>query len=119
MPPLIITRDAVSVRLRSETLEIIRRPEAGDGDREPLRVPLYDVERVIICGRPSVSLSVLHQLMKRGIPVVFLSRRGRYLGALAQDAPANALRRIRQYEFFRDDAGRRAVASRLIYTDAL
>jgi CRISPR-associated protein Cas1 len=115
MPPLIITRDAVSVRLRSETLEIVRHPEDGDGDREPLRVPLYDVERVIICGRPSVPLSVLHQLMKRGIPIVFLSWRGRYLGTLAQDAPANALRRIRQYEFFRDDAGRRAVASRLIY----
>jgi CRISPR-associated protein Cas1 len=115
MPPLIITRDAVSVRLRSETLEVARRHEDAGADREPLRVPLYDVERVVICGRPDVPLSVLHQLMKRDIPVVFLSGRGRYLGALAQDAPANALRRIRQYEFFRDDAGRRAAASRLIY----
>ena len=114
MPPFIVTRDAVSVRLRSETLEVLLRDGAG-GSPRTIVIPLHDVERVFLCGRPDVSMAVLHELMKRGIPAVFLSGRGRYLGALCHDAPANALRRIRQYEFFRDDAGRRLAASRIVH----
>ena len=63
MPSLVITRDTVSVRLRSERLEIIRHSEADADSLDRLEVPLHDVERVVICGRPSITLPVFHRLM--------------------------------------------------------
>ena len=63
MPSLVITRDTVSVRLRSERLELIRHSEAGTDSLDRLDVPLHDVERVVICGRPSITLPVFHRLI--------------------------------------------------------
>ena len=83
MPSLVITRDTVSVRLQSDRLELIRHAEAGMESLDRFSVPLHDVERVVICGRPIVTLPVLHRLMSLRIPVTFLSARGRWLGAIA------------------------------------
>lgn len=82
MPSLFISRDAVSVRLRSERLELTRRTSPENGSQESLSVPLFDVERVVVCGRPAVTFPVLHELLKRKIPVILLSSRGRWLGVM-------------------------------------
>ena len=115
MPSLVITRDTVSVRLRSERLEIIRHSEADADSLDRLEVPLHDVERVVICGRPSITLPVFHRLMLLHIPVTFLTSHGRWLGAIDSGNQTNAARRIRQYRLFNADAVRNAAAIRLIY----
>lgn len=115
MPPLVITRDTISIHLHSEWLDVCRRGEEGDGMEERLRVPLHDVSRVVICGRPGVTLPVLHALMERNIPVCFVSATGRWLGALEGGGrPAQAARRICQYELHRDDKRRASAAAALV-----
>ncbi|MDD4318613.1 MAG: CRISPR-associated endonuclease Cas1 [Victivallaceae bacterium] len=115
MPTLTITRDTVSVRLHSERLELIRHSENGNENLERINVPLFDLERVIICGRPIVTLPVLHKLMRLQIPVVFVTSHGRWLGAIDSGNQTNAARRIRQYELFSNEQTRNLAATRLIY----
>ena len=115
MPSLVITRDTVSIRLHSERLELIRHSETDNENLERISVPLYDVERVMICGRPIVTLPVLHKLMYLHIPVIFLTSHGRWLGAIDSGNQTNAARRIHQYEMFRDSRMRNTAASKLIY----
>jgi CRISPR-associated protein Cas1 len=105
----------VSVRLQSERLELIRHSETGTENLEHVSVPLFDIERVIICGRPIVTLPVLHKLMHLKIPVIFLTSYGRWLGAIDSGNQTNSARRIRQYEMFSDERMRNTAAARLIY----
>lgn len=80
-----------------------------------MRVPLVDVERVIVIGRPSISFPVLFRLLKDGIPAFFLTYRGRWLGSLTPDNNKNAGRRIRQYELAKDEAFALQVARKMVY----
>ena len=63
MPPLILTGDTISVRLESRHLEVIRWLEKGTKVEARIRVPLVDIDRVVIVGRPNVSIAVLQRLM--------------------------------------------------------
>jgi CRISP-associated protein Cas1 len=116
MASLILTGDTVTVNLESRHLDIRRRPPVDDENRRPeiKRVPLHDLDRVIVMGRPSVTIPVLQRLMREGIPVFFLSHYGRWIGSLSPDKNRNAARRIRQYEKSRDDGFRLRLSRNLI-----
>eukprot|EP00831_Metopus_contortus_P014673 TRINITY_DN1607_c0_g1_i1.p1 TRINITY_DN1607_c0_g1~~TRINITY_DN1607_c0_g1_i1.p1 ORF type:complete len:344 (-),score=74.00 TRINITY_DN1607_c0_g1_i1:615-1646(-) len=116
MPSLIINNDTVTVRLQSQHLELVKRADSGmANDFARIRVPLFDVERVMVVGRPSVSVAVLQKFMFEGIPVSFLTARGRWIGALCTDNNMNAGRRIRQYEVYRDEQLKLKLASRIVF----
>lgn len=114
MPTVVITRDAVSVTLSSRHLEITGKSENGIEKDTKMNIPLCEIERVVVCGSPSVTFSVIHRLMKLNIPVVFLSAGGRWLGELDSGSSVNSARRIRQYELFSDTRLRNGVAVRII-----
>lgn len=115
MPSLVLTSDTLSVRLLSRRLEVIRQDHQTPGSA-PVRteVPLFDLDRVVIIGMPSVTIPVLTRLMDCGIPCFFLSGRGRWRGALGPDNNLNAARRIRQYEMATDAQFALRVARRII-----
>lgn len=116
MPSLVITQNTVSVRLQSQRLELVNRDPAGAAnDFVRLTVPLYDVERVFILGRPMVTMAVFQKLLRAQIPVSFITGHGRWIGALTPESNPDAARRIRQYELYHDDIVKLAVASRLVY----
>jgi CRISPR-associated protein Cas1 len=115
MPSLVISRDTVSVRLESERLELIRHADHDSEILDRVSVPLYDIERVVICGRPIVTLPVLHKLMHLHIPITFVTSHGRWLGAIDSGNQTNAARRIRQYQLFNEEDTRNMAATRLIY----
>jgi CRISPR-associated protein Cas1 len=104
MPSLILSGDTISVRLESKHLEVIRWIEKGNKIEERMRVPIIDIDRVVIVGRPNVSIAVLQHLMFNGIPSYFVTTRGRWVGSLSPDNNKNAFRRIRQYQLS-EDAG--------------
>lgn len=78
------------------------------------RVPLNDIERVVVVGRPSITVPVLQRLMKNGIPTFFLTARGRWIGALTPDNNMNAARRIRQYDLAYEDEYRLTVSREIV-----
>jgi CRISPR-associated protein Cas1 len=85
---------------------------------EKLTVPLYDLDRVVVCGNPCVSLPVFKKLMKVGVPLFFITESGRWIGSMSPDDNKNAARRIRQYELAKDSdfallVSRRIVAAKI------
>ncbi|HSW38825.1 MAG TPA: CRISPR-associated endonuclease Cas1, partial [Acidobacteriota bacterium] len=98
MPSLVLSGDTISVRLESKHLEVIRWIEKGNQIEDRMRIPIIDIDRVVIVGRPNVSIAVLQHLLFNGIPSFFVSGRGRWVGTLSPDNNKNAFRRIRQYQ---------------------
>ena len=116
MPSLVLTGDTVSVNLESQHLEVVKKIEKdGQSEFERMKVPLFDIDRVVVNGRASLSTPAMHALMKKGIPVFFLSSHGRWLGALWPDKNMNAERRIRQYKLSEDQVLALKIARKLVY----
>ncbi|GAB4246404.1 MAG: CRISPR-associated endonuclease Cas1 [Acidobacteriota bacterium] len=115
MASLVISGEVITVRLISKHVEVIRWVERGREAEARLRIPLVDVERVVIIGRPSVSYPTLAMFLRLGIPCYLLTRKGRWLGALTPDKNLNGARRIRQYEVGRDEALQLRVARKLVH----
>jgi len=116
MPSLILTSDTLNVRLQSKRLEVLRHDHRAQNPATTRTdVPLFDLDRVILVGRPAISMPVLTELMDAGIPCFFVTARGRWRGALSPDNNLNAARRIRQYEQATDPAFGLRVARRLIF----
>ncbi|MBI4444691.1 MAG: CRISPR-associated endonuclease Cas1 [Acidobacteria bacterium] len=115
MASLVISSETISVRLISRHVEVIRWVEWGKKPESRMRVPLIDVDRVIVIGRPSISFPVLYGLLREGIPCFFLTSRGRWMGSLSPDNNKNAGRRVRQYELVNDAAFILEVARVLVY----
>jgi CRISPR-associated protein Cas1 len=114
MPPLILSGGTISVRLESKHLEVIRWAEKGVREEDRMRVPIVDIDRVLVVGRPNVSIPVLQRLLLDGIPCYLLTSRGRWVGALAPENNKNALRRIQQYKLSENAEFKLNIARKLV-----
>jgi len=94
MATIVFNRDSISVNLEANHLVI--HEHAGGGSFR--RMPLVDVERVIVVGQPAIAFPVFAKLMDLGIPCSFLSHSGRWRGMMDGDSGFHAERRMRQYE---------------------
>lgn len=115
MPTLVISGETISVRLISRQVEIVKWVEWGKKPEARMRVPLVDVDRVVVIGRPSVTFPVMQRLLKEGIPCFFLTRRGRWLGALTPDNNRQAARRLLQYQLAGDETFKLSLGRSLVY----
>ncbi len=117
MPTLVINGETVSVRLESQHIELIKRnPEKPDSTvflRK--KVPFFDIDRVFIVGRPNITIMVLQKFMFLGIPVSFVTSKGRWIGALSSENNMNAERRIRQYKLSEDKSLSLKISKSLVY----
>lgn len=111
MRTLILSRNSLSVGLEGEHLVVRDHANEAAGAQ---RVPLAEVERVIVCGQPSVTFPVMAKLLDMGIPCGFLTRGGRWRGVMDGDPGFHAGRRKRQYESMADEDFRLRLASRVI-----
>ncbi len=104
MPTLIIDGECLSVHVESERLNIVRSDVSEDGQREQQRtqVPFHDVDRVVVVGRPAMTIPVLQRLMFAGIPCYFVCTTNRWIGSLLPDNNKDAARRLRQYAVAHD-----------------
>lgn len=104
MPTLILDGDCLSISSESERLNIVRNKTDDTGEIQQTRsaVPLHDLDRVIIIGRPAVTTPVLQKLMFKGIPCYFTTSHNRWIGSLLPDRNSDAARRLRQYETAHD-----------------
>lgn len=116
MASLILNGDTVRANIYSKRVEVTRRVCDKDGERhETSQVPLYAIDRVVIVGRPSVTLPVLIRFLDEGVPCFFVTRYGRWRGSMLPDKNRNAGRRIRQYERGTESEFAVGVTQRLIY----
>ncbi len=110
MATLVLNNDSISVNLESDHL-IIRQHNI-DGDFQTL--PVKDLERVIVIGKPAITFPVLARLMDRHIPCSFLSKGERLRGSLDTGSYRNVARRMVQYDKLREDGECRVLACGVI-----
>ena len=81
MASLILNGDTLRVNLVSKRVEVMQRIYDKNGERQVTsQVPLYAIERVVVVGRPTVTLPVLTRFLDEGIPCFFVTRYGRWRG---------------------------------------
>ncbi len=98
MSTLVLNRDSLSVKLEANHL-VVHDHASGDA---PRRMPLMDMDRVVIVGQPAISFRVLAHLMDRRIPCSFLTHCGGWRGLMDGDPGFHAGRRRRQYSLAAD-----------------
>ena len=110
MSTLIINKQSISVKLEANHLVLHEHAEGGSFQR----VPLVDIDRVIIVGQPAITFPVLAKLMDMGIPCSFLTRGGKWRGLMDGDGGFHAERRIAQYEYVGNEEKACQLARRLV-----
>ena len=113
MPTLIFNGNRIDAH-RERRRIVLRRLADDHVAAQTLSVPVADVDRASVVGHPGVSVSVLQTLMKEGIPVSFISEKGRWYGTLHPDGDRNAARRLMQYHQQDDPAARLACARHIV-----
>jgi CRISPR-associated protein Cas1 len=99
MSTLILNRNSISVKLEANHLVLHEHADGGSFTR----MPLVDIERVIIVGQPAITFPVLAKFLDLGIPCSFLTRTGRWRGMMDGDPGFHAGRRMKQYAKVQDD----------------
>ena len=115
MSSLVFNGDNISVKRESRRLILSRKNRETDSE-ETLTAPMHDIDRVTVVGHPSIPVSVFQTFMKDGIPVSFISEKGRWYGTLFSDGDKNARRRLRQYQIHYSYDPRLSFAKKLIYS---
>ncbi len=66
------------------------------------RIPLAAVRQVVLFGNVQISTQALETLVAQEIPVVMLTRYGRFIGAMTPAPSKNVMLRVNQYRAFSD-----------------
>ena len=109
MATLILNNDSISVQLESEHLIVTKH-----STEERQTLPLKDVDRVVVIGRPAVTFAALSRIMDKGIPCVFMTKSGRLRGTIDNMKASHVSRRIVQCDRFRDPKVRLELSVALI-----
>ncbi|EKD27915.1 MAG: CRISPR-associated protein Cas1 [uncultured bacterium] len=117
MASLVVSGEVLGVNIEHRHLLVVRLTGTDRGQKQS--IPLVDVDRVVIIGRPSISMAVFQKLMYMAIPVYFITSHGRWIGTLAPDKNMQASRRIIQYQKQQDRALALEIAKEIVKTKLL
>jgi CRISPR-associated protein Cas1 len=76
---------------------------------------LMDLAQCVLLGNVGISTPAVKALLNAGVDVVFLSRRGRFLGRLSSGLSKNGILRAHQYRFLSDDHAALDLSKRCIH----
>lgn len=107
MAILYVTQPGAELRKHGERLKVQWQDEVITA------IPLRDVERIVLLGPVQLSAAAAQTLLKKAIPVVFATTKGRYCGALSSGQENTELL-IKQVDLHRDDGYRLAVAKAIV-----
>lgn len=88
---LYVTTDGLYVHHEGDLVLVERKRETL------LKIPLHHLEGITLLSHSSMSPSLLQKCMKKGVPVTYLTDRGRFLGRLEGAHPGNVLLRKEQF----------------------
>lgn len=105
---LYIVSPEVYCRLDGENI-VLERGESGH-----VRLPLHNLESVVIFSYKGISPALLGKCVAKGIDVVFYSQEGRFLARFVGEHNGNVLLRREQYRIADDDERRICLARRFV-----
>lgn len=115
MPSLCLTRPGLRVRLESESLIVENEPGAAyPGPNIPHKVPLHDIDRVLLSEKAHLTSPALAELLRRNIPIAIHGYQGKFLGSFLPENPSHGNIRLRQYQRAADPTFTLHIARHLI-----
>ncbi len=96
------------VRRRGERLEVWK------GDEKLADLRLFQLDRLVLVGAVQLTSQAVALLLDRGVDVVFLTGGGRLRGSLVSAESRNVFLRLAQYERFKDEGFRLALARQVV-----
>jgi len=84
------------------------------GQRVVRRVPVENLDRIVLAGNVTLAPSAREFVLRRGIDTVFLSWTGRFLGRLSGGMGKNVFLRLQQYSRLQDEAFRLETARAVV-----
>ncbi len=123
MGTLYITDWRQHVKLCSRHVEVRELCEDRKQERLTCRIPLFKVDRVVLSGRPRISMRIVAAMVEAGTPVTIVPRNGTRCGQFTPARDGDAMLRMRQYRE-RDsgwalDAAREIVRAKLLNARAI
>lgn len=106
---LYIDTPGASLGKRGDSIRI-RRP----GEMFDLQVPLTQVDQVVLVGNVQISSQLLRVLLARGVPVVYLTGRGRFSGITLPETNRNLPLRLAQFRAYDRPEQRLALARGIV-----
>ncbi len=88
---LYVTTDGLYIHHEGELVLVERKRETI------LKIPLHHLEGITVLAHSSLSPSLLQKCMQKGVPVSYMTDRGRFLGRLEGAHPGNVLLRKEQF----------------------
>jgi CRISPR-associated protein Cas1 len=113
MPPFYVTTQGAKLRLRKRRL-VVEGTKSGQAETIA-SVPLVHVDQVILFGNVGLTTPLMTTLMRRGIPVVFLTVGGRYKGRLIGAETGFGQLRLNQYNKAQDKPAALELARAIVY----
>lgn len=107
MAVLYVTQPGAELRKQGERLKVQWQDEVLTA------IPLRDVERVVLLGPVQLSAAAAQTLLKKSIPVIFATTKGRYYGTLSSGQENTELL-IKQVDLYRDDGYRLEVSKAIV-----
>ncbi len=105
---LVVNEGGARLACEGERLRVLRE------DRPVQEVRLQDLDGILALGTLGITAQAARRLLRRGIDVTFLDRRGRYLGRLSGPGSRNAALRLEQVRRALDEPFRLALAARFV-----
>lgn len=98
MPTAVLNQSGIRVQLTSERLEVWGHNPESDQYEWLRRIPLHDLERLVVSEAVYITGPALAELLRRGIPIQFFSWSGQFLGNFLPAQNSHGLARLRQYQ---------------------
>ena len=95
MPTACINQPRCRVSLKSERLEVFGRSEAAGRDEVLRKIPIRDLDRLIIVESVQITSQALAALLRASVPVSVLGWSGQFLGGFLPAQNAHGLARLR------------------------
>jgi len=115
MTTLYLTEQHAVVHLDGDCLRVhIPADKAGGTEARKVRVPLSQVDQVVVLGNITLTTPALVALLERRVEVAFCSSRGRFLGRLSPPMGKNAPLRLAQHRAHNDPSARLSLATRFV-----
>lgn len=89
MPTLYLNGSDTEARIEGKRVHVTRYDEEAQEIRV-MRVPFFEIERVVVIGQAGCTMPVLHRLAREQIPVHLLTRSAKWLGAFYPNANRHA-----------------------------
>jgi len=123
MGTLYLTDWRQHVKLCSQHIEVREMGEDRKQERLARRIPLFKVDRVVLSGRPRISMRIVAAMVEAGTPVTIVPGNGANSGQFTPARDGDAMLRVRQYReqdsAWALDAAREIVRAKLLNARAI